>query len=371
MNNIDSILRKITDNNIIYNNIYDYNNNNIITKRIIDIDNYSYNNNSLLVLKATSNSRIPSEYIHRIIVRFGEVGFVKKYFKFLDKLYDYNQKEFEKIVSCRTENILLSCKNGHGFEVKGRCNSKYCPLCSLSRSWKNRTVLKSFLKHSPENLPLRFFTLTWKNTKYLNRDLRKKYSSDFKNFKQKLARIGYKIHKGIKSLEIKYDENSGYNAHLHLLVYASYTPRDGHLDKMEFFQKHGMGDGFISKRYLSSLWMSITKDSYIVDTQLIRKGIRGGVNYLCKYISKFENVYNLDELREYDEFTKNLRVIEKFGFLKNEVLSKHKLACLCPICGKRVTMSFYQEITEIIDDRIICMPLIDIPLSEKNFMELI
>lgn len=293
---------------------------------MVNIIKYIYNN-TILDINALTET-----YQERILKYFNnDKNFIKNFLKYLQKIKDYDPLLFEKLVNCGCRDVYLTCGD-HYFIVRNRCNSKFCPFCSKSKSLKYRRILKRFLKNKIENLPLRFLTLTWKNTSYLNSDLRKKYSNNFKAFKKRLSRYGYKIIKGIKTLEIKYNNDTGYNCHLHLLFYAKYKVKRKYLNKHSYFSR----DGWIDVRFLRKIWKEITEDSHILNFQRIRKGYRGGVNYLCKYITKSDNIYNINKIIEYDAFSRKLRVIEKFGY-KDKISDCGFYYC-CPICKKRVSL---------------------------------
>lgn len=274
------------------------------------------------------------------------------YILFLAKLKKIDEDEYKKITNCCSETVVLMCSNWHGFEVYKKCNSKYCPFCSRSKSLKYRAILKRFLLEQDQTLPLRFLTLTWRNTNYLDISLKKRYTKNYQAFKKRLARYGYRIHRGIKTFEVKYNEETGFNCHLHLLFYASFHPRRKYHKYIRYFRQ----DGYIDVKFIRRIWREITKDSHIINFQHIKKGVRGGVNYLCKYITKSDNIYQLPKQKiiQYDMFAKHLRVIEKFGF--KDKIGNYKTIYLCPKCGCKVVYPFQEEYP----DEILDLPLVAI-----------
>lgn len=356
----------------------DYNNIDSIIRYITEED--SLIKNPSLDTKALSDSN--PQFLPRLRIHFdGDDQNIKKFLKFLNVLKKFKPEEYQKIVHCCTETYHLVCPNGHAYEIESSCHSKYCPFCSRARSFKYRAILKSFLKNRVEGLPLRYMTLTWRNTLNLTDSLRKKYHRDFKNFKQKLKRMGYDIIKGVKCTEVKYHARGSlkydkkgnvigrydfpeYNTHLHLLYYAKYNLNKKTIRYRDYFTKHNETDGYVKQSFLSDIWRDITGDSYIVDIQRISKGFRGGVNYLCKYFTKSEDIFDisLDKLIEYDRFRKNLRIIEKFGFKRADTLSDHKLVCLCPVCNVRVKIDRWNEVQhwEYMPGRVLVKPLCDV-----------
>lgn len=334
--------------------------NKYITKGIKDSNNYSYNNNTILDYNATS---FPQKNFKTKVEEFlGEQACL--YIKFLSKLKKFDENEYNKVVACESEELMLVCKNGlHRMKVLNRCNSKYCLFCNKRKRIKNRGILNEFLNNNESNIPLRFLTLTWKNTDYLSIKLKKKYTRDFNLLKRRLKKYGYFFEKGVKVLEVNY--NVSYNYHLHILFYGYFKPsvnnlknlkrrcslpikirRKGIIERKKIsYRKVFTVDGRIDVDFLRDEWEQITGDSFILKLERIKYGTEGGVSYVSKYVTKLQDFFKLSYMKliEYDNFMKNMRIYEKFGF--KDSFSNYKKVYLCPICRVKMEIDYqyYQE----------------------------
>lgn len=318
-------------------------------------EEYSYNNNTILDTKAIT---LTPSFEKRLKDKFGSSDFYQKYLNFLKVLKVFDETEFNKVEQCGSREIYLICNCEQIFKVWNKCNSKYCLFCSEKKINKYRNMIKEFLKYNTDNLPLRFLTLTWRNTSNIDIELKKKYNKNWIAFKKRLKDYGYNIIKGIKTFEMKYSKN-GYNSHLHILLYANYRVNKRSLNIRDNFSK----DGFIRVSFLRKIWKEITEDSHILNFQRINHSVKGGVNYLCKYIGKPSHILelNTEQLRAYDLFAAKMRVIEKFGF--RDSLKDYKSVFVCPLCNSRTELYFFAE--EYGTPEETSLPLI--PVLEKNY----
>lgn len=309
-----------------------------------------------------SNKKLKKKFKSSTFLRFEEkinkyfglrIEEKRKYLSFLRKVKLMSESEYYKIVNCGSEELHLGCDNMHIYPVFNRCSSRYCLFCSKKANNKRRDMFKEFLLDHSNDLPLRFMTLTYKNVDNLKESTIKGFKENFKAFKVQLKREGYNIVSGLKVVECtfhekgekryKYTKNAvklcvgeykknEYHYHLHLLYYANYKlPAKEEYHK---YQKYYTEDGYINESHLKEMWHNITKNSYICNIQRIKKGVRGGVNYLTAYLTAPLDYLSIpfNSFIEFDSFLKKNRMIDKFGFNRSAKISDYKKICLCPLC---------------------------------------
>lgn len=163
--------------------------------------------------------------------------------------------------------------------VPARCKSYSCPVCGKKKVLDLLDLLKNV------NLSkYRFFTLTLKN------------EFTYDNTEKNLKRVSDCFNKLNKKLRKKPEFKN--------LEYF----RVIEVGKSGMVHIHGIWNKYIDQKYLSKLWLSITKDSYRAKVERI-KSKNDAVNYLYKYLTK------LSKLKE-DDFV-NERLFEKEFFEVN------------------------------------------------------
>lgn len=273
---------------------------------------------------------------------------------FLDQIRARDQKLAEKLEDCGETLWLNDAK--YDYVTDKSCNDRFCPKCAEKRSRKFKILIKKYLKEMKDNeisKYLRFITLTYENVFSLDEFDYSKIGKDCNKFIKKLNSFGYKVFSGYRSTEcpfhsqggpiynkktneiIGYYDKDSFHVHVHMLYFADVIPTQKVMQNYnkfrakynlkeryrEAFFPPGLRDklkesyGFISKRVLSKIWQdSNHRNSYIVDVKMIKYGMKGGVGYLCKYISKgFEGTNNADVFVQMHKFLHGKKLIQKFG----------------------------------------------------------
>lgn len=146
------------------------------------------------------------------------------------------------------------------FRVMGNyCKSRWCVPCSRSKAYVIRQALASRMFDGPT----RFVTLTLRHDAKPLRVMLDKLYACFRRLQ--LTELWKTcVTAGASFLEIKVSKADGeWHPHLHVLVKGKYLP----------------------VKKLSQVWHAITKDSYIVDVNLVRDD-RKIVHYVTKYLTK-------------------------------------------------------------------------------------
>ena len=207
----------------------------------------------------------------------------------------------------RHKTITIYCgDHGHAKTVKLKCNDRTCQECRDRTYWK---LFKGWFKLAENMSNPKLLTLTMKNKPDLKREYIKAIRGQFTRL---LHRKYYKdrIIGGLYVLELV-NKGNGWHIHLHALIDT----------------KAGF-DGFLLQRKLSEDWLSITKESMIVD---IRKTYnpRASLKYILKYLTKPPQING--EVDLYNEVLKKTRLIQTFGDLYGSKPDKPKMKC--PKCG--------------------------------------
>lgn len=232
---------------------------------------------------------------------------------------------------CSQDNLYFAC--GCEFKkFKKRCNYyKVCPICSKIRKDKVQSQFYKKLKKAKPHIPryrnhrgLRLLTLTYKNYPTLI-DL----FENLPNLKSSIIRflrldyIKQRIFAGIGVYEIERNQK-GFFLHCHMLIDSRY------LDNISHKKKLSEGE-IVAHSKLSEAWLKATKqEAYVVDVRGIYS-IKGGLNYVIKYITKPHN-FTPKESAQYFQLSYKKRSFFTFGNFYNKYNSKpSKYAC--DLCG--------------------------------------
>jgi len=291
-------------------------------------------------LKTLLDTNATTDFFERVKTAFSP-QLMSDYARFIHTISQYNKDEARKIVTCGTRNRHYVCRDCEvSYPLPMRCGSKFCVFCQKLKGYKNYTALRTYLREYTHHGFLRFITLTWKNVPELTPELKQKYGNDWKKFKSAMKRYGLVFVRGIRVYEFKKTE-TGWNVHLHVLVYARYeTPQKAiYKQYSRYFSK----DGYINVGFLRKVWHNVTKDSYIADIRAV-KSQDTGLKYVTKYVGKLDGLFYLrdvEEIRQYDLFSRNLRIFQRFGlcFRQKDFLS----VPVCPLCNSTMRISYESE----------------------------
>lgn len=139
------------------------------------------------------------------------------------------------------------------------CHDRLCTPCANGRAWKLQLSVRSILPKSGVS----FVTLTLAGK---DQGLSEKIDRLYKHFKalRNHPTWSENVTGGVAFLEIKWsDKAQRWHPHLHVLCVAKYIPQD----------------------QLSAAWLTISKDSYIVDIQRVTSADKATA-YVTKYASK-------------------------------------------------------------------------------------
>ncbi|MCK4661119.1 MAG: protein rep [Phycisphaerae bacterium] len=178
------------------------------------------------------------------------------------------------------------------------CHDRFCVPCSRDRS---RVIAQNVLEQI-DSRQGRFITLTLKSTSEPLRVLLARLTHSFTKLRRtRLWRN--KVVGGVAFIEVTWASGSqSWHPHFHCLVEGRYLPR----------------------RELSSLWFSITGDSYITDIRFARDN-RHVTHYITKYATKCLDHSVLDEpehLQEAILALKGKRLCLTFGTWRGVCLTK-------------------------------------------------
>jgi hypothetical protein len=274
--------------------------------------------------------------------------------------------------------------NNQYVEFTHRCKHRSCPVCAKIRAknqkralmkyfqYKKKSVVKKYIN---DKVYTRFLTLTYHavNGRKALRSVAKQQSKDFSKFTRTLERFGFSINSGIKALEANEHKNieKQFNPHIHAVsIFDESKPTkkqkesfcrfikaynkkysqeeinpcvtfsdgtkptglgadDDFSDYDKAFKAFGRYNGFIDKNILSCIWRNSNhSDSYVVDIQVLKHGIGGGISYICKYLSKGTFHVDANPKTNIDFFFafRNIRLLQRFGKMKGyneaELLAK-------------------------------------------------
>lgn len=151
---------------------------------------------------------------------------------------------------------------GNGWEYRIRascCHDRLCTPCANTRSWRLQLALQSVMKGKR----MSFITLTLAGK---DESLGEKIDRLYKHFKALRSHPLWdeRVRGGAAFLEIKWsDKANRWHPHLHVMADANY----------------------IDQGELSTVWRTITKDSYIVDIRRVQDDKQAAA-YVTKYASK-------------------------------------------------------------------------------------
>lgn len=154
----------------------------------------------------------------------------------------------------------LAVGNGFEYRIKASCcHDRLCTPCAAVRSWK----LQLALRHLMTGKRMSFITLTLAGK---DEGLAAKIDRLYKGFRALRLHPLWadKVKGGAAFLEVKYsDKAHRWHPHLHIMADADY----------------------IDQGELSTVWRTITRDSYIVDIRRVKDEKQAAV-YVTKYASK-------------------------------------------------------------------------------------
>lgn len=140
-----------------------------------------------------------------------------------------------------------------------KCHDRFCTQCSFERG---RMYARTIAGECVEGRT-RFITLTLRHS---DDPLSYQLDTLYKSYRKLRQRQCWKCsqEKSIAFTEITYNlEKRQFHCHLHILSVGSY----------------------LDQKILSQAWLSITKDSFIVDIRLVHNS-RQAAQYVCKYAAK-------------------------------------------------------------------------------------
>jgi len=217
-----------------------------------------------------------------------------------------------KLTNCSMNNIIFYCSScGEAYSIPLRCDLILCEKCGKRRFMKLKEKYLPIIKVQKN---IKLLTLTWvKGVEHKDeiplrhRQVRRLIKTFFKG--------------GLYTFE-------GLAQHVHALVIGNYVPT----------------------KIISEKWLSITKESYIVD---IRKANSSGLNYVLKYICK-PPTYFENEFVKYYEFWFHNRRVSTVGLFYNYHQVKIKIELLCPKCNDYL---IFWCVGETVYDYPLCKPL--------------
>lgn len=211
----------------------------------------------------------------------------------------------------------VQCKAcGHLHTVPQYCGNRFCPVCSKPRMMRIRFRLNDMMKLISLD-PGEYFShlvLTIRSQS----DAKSMCSSLVRNFRKLRNHKLFKknVLGGAYVLELTYND-SGWHAHLHIVLHNRYIPQ----------------------AELLSAWRKIVGKGGVFIKSIPKKAI---INYLSKYMCKIELT---DDLRdEAGNVLKGLRLFTVFGLWHNLLPRWTKIPFSCPSCGT-VSWSIARDIS--------------------------
>ena len=197
-----------------------------------------------------------------------------------------------------------SLKPDHDFSLHTAnfCKSKFCPYCVWTRGLKYSFKVFQSLNHllSDSSYHLYFLTLTLKNTfDPLEVDLDRLTKNFFKL--RRLKWFSSFFSGGYWTIETTCGKN-GYHPHMHVMLLSS--------------SDFSSSDLFSLQKRISSLWLSLTSDSFIVHLEAVYSSLEKAVVELAKYpFASFEG--SLDMLVLLYPLYYGKRLFGSFGVVRS------------------------------------------------------
>ena len=200
---------------------------------------------------------------------------------------------------CDKEHYIMHC-----------CRSVWCPICNLKESHKIGSIMKRINKQIPFWEKRLFITLTFKNTKKIDKGTIKEYRKAFTKKFLRAKGIKENIKGGIYSFDwtiSQLQKKKPINFHLHLLAFSK---------------------RYIAQKKLSEVWEQATGDSYIVDIRKVNN-MNKAIYEVIKYIQSNKALakQNNKQKRQIIEAISGTRRYSKFGIAYKQKLKKHKAKC--------------------------------------------
>jgi len=249
------------------------------------------------------------------------------------------------------------------------CKDKFCPNCNHVRSLKLSRSLGGALERyaSEQGLHAYHVVLTFLNTDSLpdyeriRRQARRLFDSGSRVRKAFWDRYGY--HGAVMNFEVTVARDGRFHPHFHVLLF---TERP--IELIESGEHSGKFQNKVNQE-LSDMWLSITKDSYILQGQSFEFS---HMFEMVKYLTKGVDMIPDEQLSELVEWSSGRRFISLIGKLyKNEQLKQLTEAedmgdseC-CPECGCNeyvdIPMRFDLARGQYVDDEYWTGEIIGIP----------
>ena len=202
---------------------------------------------------------------------------------------------------CSYEYIQLKCNNcDQVYLGPARCESRICTTCSQKYGlnvFKKQEEVSRYLRNYKKNR-IMFLTLTFKVNK--NKELHKDDLRRANKCARKLINKLYPKKEGAGGFStIEIGKNN--NIHIHALVYGR----------------------FYHYQLISNLWKKITKDSFIVDIQVV-KNTKFSLNYILKYINKPPTFETPEKMAIYIDALFGVRRIHTYGIFYGIKIKNHE-----------------------------------------------
>lgn len=201
---------------------------------------------------------------------------------------------------------VFCCHCGHVLTVPVYCRNRFCPVCTTARRLRVRSKLTGFIKvhRCTGSYGYKHLTLTIKNQP----DLKVMVKSLSKSFRRLRQRQIWKknVRGGVFVVEIT-RKDSGWHAHLHIIIEAKYMV---YSDLLAAWEAVSLGSGVYIRR--------------IPPGQIVR--------YLTKYITKSE--LGIEYQRVASEALKGTRLFQPFGTWHNPIQAIQLELFKCPDCER-------------------------------------
>lgn len=194
----------------------------------------------------------------------------------------------ERIAKCSSDMVVI--RDGTNYRVSpALCRDRLCPICNYYRSVKLKRKLRDTIKRMRKP---KLLTLTLKQSTDQLEVQARRLTKCFARLRRRQAFMSA-CRSGFWVLEYTFRPDSRtWHVHIHAVIDAHY----------------------IAHEAISSMWLSITGDSFVVD---IRKANPNHAGYLAKYVAK--NGMFLpprEQLLEYLRSVKSVRMFGSWGGLR-------------------------------------------------------
>lgn len=190
---------------------------------------------------------------------------------------------------CRTPYLAFNETTSDISIQEMRCRSRLCPRCGRTRSFDLIERLKPIVDQMDSP---RFLTFTIAATNDPLKERLKHIVESFAKLRRSKTWKKY-FTIGFYTIEVTHNRKTDrWHPHIHVIVDGKY----------------------IKQKTLSDQWLSITKDSFVVDIRIV-KSKKDAIGYVVKYVTKTQDSSNIPDHRipDWALAIKNARMVSTFG----------------------------------------------------------